>query len=222
MWAASFRYHKGVYYIAFVCNDTHKTYLFTSEKIEGPWKKSYIEGFFHDCSLLFDDDKVYIAYGNRDIYITELKDDLTGPKEGGLHRLAVSDSKKTPLGYEGTHLYKINGKYFMIFIHSLEDRWFRAQAAFVADSIDGEFKGCDVFTDDCGWFGSGIAQGAMFDTKDGKWYAMFSRTEVHRAEYLTYYRYHGIKDSLYSVTMEKCLRALICRLMRQTSSLIPW
>ncbi len=173
MWAASFRYHKGVYYIAFVCNDTHKTYLFTSEKIEGPWKKSYIEGFFHDCSLLFDDDdKVYIAYGNRDIYITELKDDLTGPKEGGLHRLAVSDSKKTPLGYEGTHLYKINGKYFMIFIHSLEDRWFRAQAAFVADSIDGEFKGCDVFTDDCGWFGSGIAQGAMFDTKDGKWYAM--------------------------------------------------
>ncbi|MCR5727532.1 MAG: glycoside hydrolase 43 family protein [Lachnospiraceae bacterium] len=173
MWAASFRHHNGIFYIAFVCNDTHKTYLFTSEKIEGPWKKSYIDGFFHDCSLLFDDDgKVYIAYGNRDIYITELNADLTGPKEGGLHRLAVQDSKKAPLGYEGTHFYKINGKYYLLFIHSLEDRWFRAESCFVSDSVDGEFTGKDVFVDDAGWFGSGIAQGAMFDSPEGDWYAM--------------------------------------------------
>ena len=173
MWAASFRYNKGVYYIAFVCNDTHKTYLFTSDSIEGPWKKSYIEGFFHDCSLLFDDDgKVYIAYGNRDIYITELKADLSGPLEGGLHRLAVSDSRKTPLGYEGTHFYKINGKYYLLFIHSLENRWFRAESCFMASSIDGEFEGKDVFMEDGGWFNSGIAQGAMFDTPEGDWYAM--------------------------------------------------
>ena len=173
MWAASFRYNKGVFYIAFVCNDTHKTYLFTSSSIEGPWKKSYIDGFFHDCSLLFDDDgKVYIAYGNRDIYITELKEDLSGPKEGGLNRLAVSDSKKAPLGYEGTHFYKINGKYYLLFIHSLENRWFRAESCFVADSVDGEFTGKDVFKEDCGWFNSGIAQGAMFDTPEGNWYAM--------------------------------------------------
>ena len=173
MWAASFRQHNGTFYIAFVCNDTHKTYLFTSEKIEGPWKKSYIDGFYHDCSLLFDDDgKVYIAYGNREIYITELKSDLSGPKEGGLHRLAVKDSQKTPLGYEGTHFYKIKDKYYLLFIHSLEDRWFRAESCFVADSVDGEFTGKDVFMDDCGWFGSGIAQGAMFDTPKGAWYAM--------------------------------------------------
>ena len=47
-----------------------------------------IEGFYHDCSLLFDDDgKRYIVYGNRQIWLTELKEDLSGPLEGGLHRM---------------------------------------------------------------------------------------------------------------------------------------
>lgn len=173
MWAASFRYHEGIFYICFICNDTHKTYLYTSEKIEGPWKKSNIEGFYHDSSLLFDDDgRVYIAYGGRDIYVTELNPDLSGPKEGGLHRLVVSDSKKAPLGYEGTHFYKINGKYYLFFIHSLEDRWFRAEACFMSDSLEGEFKGGDVFVDDCTRPGAGIAQGAIVDTPEGNWYAI--------------------------------------------------
>ena len=84
MWAASIRYHKGTFYICFVANDTHKTYLYTADSIEGPWEKRYVEGFFHDCSLLFDeDDRVYIAYGNKNIYITELKSDLSGPAAGG-------------------------------------------------------------------------------------------------------------------------------------------
>ena len=39
MWAASLRYNKGLFYICFVANDTHKTYLFTSSSIEGPWEK---------------------------------------------------------------------------------------------------------------------------------------------------------------------------------------
>ena len=39
MWAASIRHHNGLFYVSFVANDTHQTYLYTSEKIEGPWKK---------------------------------------------------------------------------------------------------------------------------------------------------------------------------------------
>ncbi|MCR5126649.1 MAG: family 43 glycosylhydrolase, partial [Lachnospiraceae bacterium] len=77
MWAASLRYHNGKYYIVFVANDTHKTYLYQSEQIEGPWAKSEIEGFYHDNSVLFDDDgRVYIVYGNREVHLTELKADL--------------------------------------------------------------------------------------------------------------------------------------------------
>ena len=112
MWAASLRYHNGIFYVCFVANDTKKTYLYQAKNIEGPWTKQYIEGFYHDCSLLFDDDsRVYIVYGNTDIYLTELKEDLTGPKEGGLSRLLVSDNRsKVGLGYEGSHIYKINGR----------------------------------------------------------------------------------------------------------------
>ena len=82
MWAASLRYHNGIFYVCFAANDTHRTYLYQSENIEGPWKKQYIEGFYHDCSLLFDDDRVYIVYGNTQIYITELTADLSSPKPG--------------------------------------------------------------------------------------------------------------------------------------------
>lgn len=173
MWAASLRYHKGKFYVAFVANDTHKTYLFTSDKIDGLWEKHTIEGFYHDCSLLFDDDgKVYIAYGNRDVYITELNEELTAPKEGGLHRLAVADDRKALLGYEGTHFYKINGKYYLFFIHSTAERWFRSEACFVADSIDGEFHGGEVLAHDRNYCGSGCAQGGIVDTPSGKWFSI--------------------------------------------------
>lgn len=172
MWAASLRFHKGVFYVCFVANDTGKTYLYTSESIAGPWEKHQVEGFYHDCSLLFDDDDVYIAYGNKDIYITQLNAELTAPLAGGLHRLAVSDAGNPRLGYEGTHFYKINGKYYLFFIHSLRDRWMRVEACFVADSIDGVFTGGDVLVDDRGYCGQGVAQGGIVDTPDGKWYAV--------------------------------------------------
>lgn len=173
MWAASLRYHKGTFYICFVANDTHKTYLYTADNIQGPWEKHYVEGFYHDCSLLFDDDdRVYIAYGNKNIYITELKSDLSGPLEGGLHRLAVSDEGNPNLGYEGTHFYKINGKYYLFFIHSRRDCWRRTESYFAADSLTGEFTGGDVLDDDRGYCGQGVAQGGIVDTPDGKWFAM--------------------------------------------------
>lgn len=173
MWAASLRYHQGSYYLCFVANDTHKTYLYTAERIEGPWDKRQMEGFYHDCSLLFDDDgKVYLAYGNKNIYITELKSDLSGPLEGGLHRLAVGDEGHPGLGYEGTHFYKINGRYYLFFIHSRRDCWRRTEACFMADSLTGEFTGGDVLDDDRGYCGQGVAQGGIVDTPDGRWYAM--------------------------------------------------
>ncbi len=194
MWAASLRYHNGTFYICFVANDTHKTYLYRSTDINGPWAKQIIEGFYHDCSLLFDDDgKVYIAYGNRRIYITELNDDLTGPKPGGLHRLVADDADNPMLGYEGSHFYKINGKYYLFFIHSLPDRWRRVEACFTADSIDGEFVGGDCLNDDMGYLGSGVAQGGIVDTPDGKWYGVLfqDRGAVGRIPVLVPVRWEG-------------------------------
>jgi beta-xylosidase len=174
MWAACIRYHKGKFYVCFVANDTRKTYLYTAEDISGPWTKQIIEGFYHDCSLLFDDDeRVYIIYGNTDIYLTELKDDLSGPKPGGLNRIIVKETEPYYLGYEGAHFYKINGRYYAFFIHILKSgNSRRTQACFVADSLEGEFVGGEVFDDDMGYHNSGIAQGGIVDTPQGGWYSI--------------------------------------------------
>ena len=117
MWAATLRYEKGMFYLLFVANDTGKTYLFRASDLKGPWQKNEIEGFYHDCSLLFDEGSAFLAYGNRQIYVMELNEEMTAPKEGGLHKLLVEDPDEVYLGYEGTHWYKINGKYYLFFIH---------------------------------------------------------------------------------------------------------
>lgn len=177
MWAASLRYHKGTFYVCFVANDTHKTYIYQAKDICGPWKKQYVEGFYHDCSLLFDDDdRVYIVYGNTQIWLTELKVDLTGPKPGGLHRMLVEDTGDVCLGYEGSHIQKINGKYYLFLIHwpnAAPNR--RTEACFMADSLTGEFKGRDVMDDDMGYRNAGSAQGGIVDTPEGDWYAVLFR-----------------------------------------------
>lgn len=172
MWAPSFRYHNGTFYICFAANDTKKTYLYTASKIEGPWKKQYIEGFYHDCSLLFDEDRVYIVYGNTEIHLTELTADLKGPKEGGLDRVIVKEEGSCRLGYEGSHIYKINGKYYVFFIHSPGEDWFRTEACYRADSLEGEFTGRDVLRDDLNYCGQGVAQGGIVDTPEGDWYGI--------------------------------------------------
>jgi Beta-xylosidase len=172
MWAATIRYHQEMFYICFVANDTQKTYLYRAKDISGPWKKSVISGFYHDASLLFDNDRVFIVFGNTDIELLELKRDMSGPKKNGLYRVIVSEKDNEFLGYEGAHLYKINNKYYLFLIHSRKDRWQRIEALYVADSLEAEFIGKDVLDDDRGYCGQGVAQGGIVDTPDGKWYAI--------------------------------------------------
>lgn len=173
MWAPSLRFHEGTFYVCFVANDTHKTYLFYTKDMEGTWERQEIEGFYHDPSLLFDGDRVYIVYGNTEIYITELTPDLSRPLEGGLHRMLVRDTGNVRLGYEGSHIYHINDHYYLFFIHWPDDGHARrTQACFVSDSLTGEFRGGDVLDDDMGYCNQGVAQGGIVDTPDGKWYGI--------------------------------------------------
>lgn len=171
MWAPSLRYHKGIFHLVFCCNDTRRCYHYTATDIRGPWKKNYIEGFYHDPSILFDDDgKIYIVYGNRDIYITQLKEDLSAPLPGGLHRLLLHDEAEG-LGWEGTHIYKINGRYYLCNIHWPAGKM-RTQGLHAADSLTGAFTGGDVLQDDLDGSFRGVAQGGLIDTPDGAWYMM--------------------------------------------------
>lgn len=173
MWAASLRFHNNKYYVSFVANDTHKSYLYTAENIHGPWKKSNIQGFYHDMSILFDDDgKTYIVHGNTQIHLTEMENDLSKPKAGGIDKIIIQDDKeKITLGYEGSHFYKINGKYYIFLIHMPKNQM-RTEACFVSDKIDGPYKGCDVLCSDLGNWNSGVAQGGIVQSNDGKWYGI--------------------------------------------------
>ncbi|MCR4989352.1 MAG: glycoside hydrolase 43 family protein [Lachnospiraceae bacterium] len=175
MWAGSLRYHDGMFYAAFISHFSETTYLYTAKDVCDKWEKHTIEGMYHDLSLLFDDDgRKYIVYGNTEIHLTELNDDLTAPKKGGLDRIIIEDKTERILGYEGSHLYKINGKYYLFLINWPKDKektW-RTESCFVADSLDGEFKGGVVLKDDRGFFGQGVAQGGIVDTPGGKWYSV--------------------------------------------------
>ena len=171
MWAPTLRYHQGVFHLVFCCNDTKRCYHFTAENIQGPWEKGYIKGFYHDPSLLFDDDgRVYIVYGNRDIFITELKSDLSEPLPGGLHRLLLHDTQEG-LGWEGSHMYKINGRYYLCNIHWPKGKM-RIQGVHVSDSLTGEFVGGEVLEDDLDGSFRGVAQGGMIETPEGNWYML--------------------------------------------------
>ncbi len=180
MWAASLRWHEDMFYVCFVANDTGKTYLYTAKNMEGPWKKGEIAGFYHDASLLFDEGRAYLVYGNREIWLTELNETLTAPKENGLHRLLLEDLGDVRLGYEGSHLYRIGDYYYLFLIHWYRDgaqpggraQGIRTEACFYSNSLTGDFVGGDVLADDLGFCNQGIAQGGIVDTPEGDWYAM--------------------------------------------------
>jgi len=109
IWAPSFRYHNGTFYI--FSNVNHETtQLFRATDPKGPWTHTAMKRAFHDLSVLFDDDgKVYVVWGYRNIHIAELNTDLTDMVPGTEHELFPPDS----LMGEGSHFYKIDGKYYI-------------------------------------------------------------------------------------------------------------
>ncbi len=110
IWAPSFRYYKGTYYI-FANVNRFGLQVFRANDVRGPWKHNRIEKGLHDLSVLFDDDgKVYAVYGARTIRIVELNSELTA---------LVPETDRVLIGPElgmgeGSHFYKIDGKYFIV------------------------------------------------------------------------------------------------------------
>lgn len=170
MWAPSLRWHNGRFHVLFSANDTHTTHLFTAEDARGPWRHHIVQGFYHDPSLLFDDGRVFIVHGNTALRLTEMEVDLSGPKAGGLDRVLVQDLPNQDLGYEGSHLQRHDGRYYLFTCHFARGHR-KTEDCFIADSLDGEFRGRCILDDDLGYHDQGVAQGGMVDTPDGQWYA---------------------------------------------------
>jgi beta-xylosidase len=194
MWAASLRYYDGLFYVLFCANDTHRTYLFTAAESAGPWKRHEIQGFFYDASLLFDDDgKVYVVHGNTTVRITELSHGLDSVKTGGLDACIVQGKTGNGLGYEGNHIYKINGRYYLFSIYWPKGS-IRTEVCFTTDNLKHDWIKEDVLCDDMNYYHQGVAQGGIVDTPDGKWYAMLfqDRGAAGRMPVLVPFIWNGI------------------------------
>src|SRR6476620_972752 len=74
IWAPSFRYHNGTFYI-FTNVNRHNTHLFRANNPAGPWTHTQLKRAFHDLSVLFGDEgKVYVIWGYQDIHFAQLTD----------------------------------------------------------------------------------------------------------------------------------------------------
>lgn len=110
IWAPCIRYHQGTFYI-FTNVNNHGMQVFISKDPQGPWIHKPLNMEIYDLSVLFDDDdRIYAVYKYNEVHLVELKPDFSGIVEG-------SDKIIIPAGNnmgEGHHMYKINGRYFII------------------------------------------------------------------------------------------------------------
>lgn len=173
-WASCIRYHNAIFYVSTFSATTGKTYIFTTKDLEkGSWNKIEFEPSYHDHTIFFDNDgKIYMIWAAGKLNIVELKDDLSGVKEG-TERVLIENASAPAgdnimLGAEGSQLFKVNGKYYLFNI-----TWPRGGMRTViihrADKITGPWEGRIGLQD------LGVAQGGLIDTPDGRWFSYLFR-----------------------------------------------
>lgn len=184
-WASCIRHHNGMFYVSTFAQTTGKTYIYTTKDIEkGPWQAHSFSPAYHDHSLFFDDNgKLFMVYGAGKLMIVELKEDLSGVKEGTEKMLIENASSPAGtnimLGAEGSQLFKVNGKYYLFNI-TWPRGGMRTVVVHRADKITGPYEGKVALQD------LGVAQGGIIDTPDGRWFAYLFRDygAVGRIPYL--------------------------------------
>ncbi|WP_035430440.1 glycoside hydrolase family 43 protein [Asticcacaulis sp. AC466] len=133
IWAPTFRYHDGVFYIFSNVNG-QTTQVFTATDPKGPWTRKAMKRSLHDLSVLFDDDgKAYVIWGYQGIRMAQLTPDMTDIVAG-------TEREIIPAGAgmgEGVHFYKLKGKYF------ITSAWYEGRMrmpAARADRIEGPYE----------------------------------------------------------------------------------
>ena len=176
-WATSLLHYKGRFYACFVCHDMGKTYLFSTDDIEkSDWERTEWETVYHDMSFLCWEDKVYLVYGNGEIRIVELKEDLSGALEETDRLLIHTPSEGIRLRCEGCRAYAKDGWIYLLFIDwpadTEEEQGKRREVCYRSGNLMGPYERKTILYDDMWLPGRGIAQGPIFDDAYGNWYAM--------------------------------------------------
>lgn len=163
-WATSMKYHNGKFYLLFITLN-EGGFMCTASKAEGPWKVTKLPKGFYDPGLFFDDDgKVYVAQGYNNISITEVNDNLEPISKDSL--VFKGDIRH---GLEGTHVYKINGYYYLYSTYGGRDG---IQVALRSKNIWGPYEEKVVLRDTTPGITYGIHQGALIQTPTGEWWSI--------------------------------------------------
>jgi beta-xylosidase len=163
-WATSIKYNNGKFYLLFITLD-EGGFICSATKAEGPWQITKLPKGFYDPGLFFDDDgRIYVAHGYSEIRMTELDKNFAPISKDSL--IYVGDIRK---GLEGTHVYKINGYYYMYCTYGGLDG---IQVALRSKNIYGPYEQKVVISEKTHGPNFGIHQGALIKTQTGEWWTM--------------------------------------------------
>lgn len=192
-WANSIRYNNGKFYVAFCTpygwgtKEGHFS-VCEAERPEGPWKRTIFPEYLYDPGLFFDDDgKVYVVHGQHNLYVTELTPDVKSVKGKPvlIWDKSVDDyySSGKRFGMEGSHVYKVNGMYYIFCPAGGTEGW---QMCLRSKSIYGPYEQKVIFQDDTSYPRNGLHQGGMVQLKNGDWWfiIMQDRGAIGRVPHL--------------------------------------
>lgn len=163
IWASSMRYResdKTWYWIG--CIQPNTTYIYTASDPSDEWSlASTIDTCYYDCGILFDDnDDIYVAYGNTNLSVARLNNDLT--------QKDISPVFNATFYLEGSRMYQINGTYYILLTQPADWEW-------ILKSSGGPFGPYElqIFAnrttpsiEEAGY----PHQGGIVDTPNGDWY----------------------------------------------------
>ena len=163
-WATSLRYNNGKFYLLFITLD-EGGFICSALNAEGPWEIRKISKGFYDPGLFFDDDgRIYVAHGYGQIFITELYKDFAPKSNDSL--VFTGDIRG---GLEGTHVYKINGYYYLYCTYGGIDG---IQVALRSTNIFGPYEQKVVLRDTNKGVNFGVHQGSLIKTQTNEWWTI--------------------------------------------------
>lgn len=194
-WAATIRHHNGLFYVGFCTpgwgKEKGRFSICTAKEIKGPWVRTIFPEYLYDPGLFFDDDgKVYVVHGQGRLYVTELAADarsvIDQPKEiwnKPIEKPAGSTAPGKAYGMEGSHVYKINGYYYITCPAGGTEGW---QVCLRSKNIYGPYESKVIVQDESSYPGNGLHQGGMVQLKDSSWWfiIMQDRGPIGRVPHL--------------------------------------
>ena len=163
IWASSMRYRasdKTWYWMG--CIQPDKTYIYTASDPTGTWSlASTIDECYYDNGILFDDnDEILVAYGNTNISVARLNNDLT--------QKDITSVFRADFYLEGARMYQINGTYYIFLTKPADQQWMLKSTGgplgpyelkIFADRVDPSIPTAGK-----------PHQGGIVDTPNGDWY----------------------------------------------------